>query len=743
MAMTRSSPKVWLLGKPDKDILCSGLPTNGAVLRNFLFHHQEKGLKISDSAKAAVDTTLVIWQKARIPTQRVDSGVRKLSKLYDEYCTLKKNRLSPKEGYRVKEQLFKADLDELFDISRKDSLSIMKNEEDKQFLLMQQQDPSSSSLSVLDKSLAQQESRKRARINQALARKKKYMETTQQTDTIASSIVENSSSSATSSSSESDDDFQPPSTPTTSTQSQPKKLKRCILTTEVAASLDRVKLPDRGAMFVVGAVAQALGHDLEHVSLSRNTIHRARVDTRKAVATTEQTAFAPDSPLLLHWDGKLLPDIAGSKEVVDRVAIVVTSGDMEQLLAVPKIGRGTGEEQSNACLCTLADWKLAHLVGGLVFDTTASNTGLQMGACTLIEKALKKDLVWIACRHHVFEVMLTAVSTVALGATSGPEVGVFKRFQNTWSFINKADFRPAGDELFVGMPTGLRQEMILFYVNAIKSRSPREDYRELLQLCHVFLGGSSDEEPFFRTPGAMHHARWMSKAIYSLKIILFKDQMKLTAHERAGLTKICLFVSLVYARYWHEAPLAERAPLNDFNLLALLHEYPVHAIRDAAVKAFRRHLWYFSEHLVSLALFDDRVDEKTKQAMVDNFSRPSNGLKRQDGKVFDHLTPLEAYVTCGSSVMFDLLSVNGQEKAKVFLSKPPALWHLDHTYQSMKAKVKLLKVVNDCAERGVALVQAYNSALTKDETQKQYLLRLVSSHRKQFPAPTKAALKTL
>ena len=58
----------------------------------------------------------------------------------------------------------------------------------------------------------------------------------------------------------------------------------------------------------------------------------------------------------------------------------------------------------------------------------------------------------------------------------------------------------------------------------------------------------------------------------------------------------------------------------------------------------------------------------------------------------------------------------------------------------MSAKVKLLKVVNDTAERGIALIQSYNSALTKDETQKQYLLQLVSSHRKQFPAQTKAAV---
>src|SRR6218665_1372303 len=157
--------------------------------------------------------------------------------------------------------------------------------------------------------------------------------------------------------------------------------------------LRNVKLPDRGAMFVVGAIAQALGVDLDDVALSRNTIQRARHETRSVVASEIRTTFTVDSPVLLHWDGKLLPDISGSKEVVDRVAILVTSGHLEQLLAVPKIGCGTGQQQCDACLCALDDWQLRSKVLGLVFDTTSSNTGLNLGACTLIEKALKRELI--------------------------------------------------------------------------------------------------------------------------------------------------------------------------------------------------------------------------------------------------------------------------------------------------------------------------------------------------------------
>lgn len=168
--------------------------------------------------------------------------------------------------------------------------------------------------------------------------------------------------------------------------------------------------------------------------------------------------------------------------------------------------------------------------------------------------------------------MLSVVSSVALGATNGHDIGVFKRFQNIWPDINKAAFLPAGDELFVGMPEGLWQE-ITYFENECKRQTPWADYRKLLQLCYVFLKGAFYEELIFHTPGAMHHTRWMSNAIYSLKIFMFRDQMKLTTHHIAAVPKnIFIFVSFRIGRYWNEACLAKKAPLNDFNLLSLLHE---------------------------------------------------------------------------------------------------------------------------------------------------------------------------
>ena len=45
-------------------------------------------------------------------------------------------------------------------------------------------------------------------------------------------------------------------------------LKSVATNPKVAAALDRVNLPDRGAMFVIASVAQALDHPLQDLALS-------------------------------------------------------------------------------------------------------------------------------------------------------------------------------------------------------------------------------------------------------------------------------------------------------------------------------------------------------------------------------------------------------------------------------------------------------------------------------------------
>ena len=55
------------------------------------------------------------------------------------------------------------------------------------------------------------------------------------------------------------------------------------------------------------------------------------------------------------------------------------------------------------------------------------------------------------------------------------------------------------------------------------------------------------------------------------------------------------------------------------------------------------------------------------------------------------------------------------------------------SFEEARKALMALKVLNDSAERGIALASTFNSSITKQEEQKQYLYQVVEHHRKQFP----------
>ena len=64
---------------------------------------------------------------------------------------------------------------------------------------------------------------------------------------------------------------------------------------------------------MAAAIAKAFGYSVEDITLFRRSVKRSRMQGRVARAKLEEENFSPNGPLLLHWNGKLLPDIHGSK----------------------------------------------------------------------------------------------------------------------------------------------------------------------------------------------------------------------------------------------------------------------------------------------------------------------------------------------------------------------------------------------------------------------------------------------
>lgn len=72
-------------------------------------------------------------------------------------------------------------------------------------------------------------------------------------------------------------------------------------------------------------------------------------------------------------DSKLLSPLAGKSEV-DRLPVIATTPNVDQLLGVLELTRTTVQEVSAAIYDTICDWAIADKVEAFVFDTTVSNT---------------------------------------------------------------------------------------------------------------------------------------------------------------------------------------------------------------------------------------------------------------------------------------------------------------------------------------------------------------------------------
>jgi len=377
----------------------------------------------------------------------------------------------------------------------------------------------------------------------------------------------------------------------------------------------------------------------------------------------------------------------------------------------------------------------------MCFDTTASNTGTKAGTCVLLQQKLGTSLIWLACRHHIHELIVANVFNLLMGCSTGPSIKLFERFSQAWNYIDRSKPESSVDDQAVASILGPQMEsLIQFFQHQLQEFQPRDDYKELLQLALIFLGDEASDV-HINTPGAYHRARWMAKLIYSLKIYLFRSQFRLTKAELSGLQQLNAFTVKLYLKAWYTSMSSTAAPRNDLQLLKDLVTYSVinKAISCSATKTFMRHLWYLSETLVGLAFFDSEISDDEKVQMVAALSKcgednPAPRVESLNESTVCQLT-LSHFVSSNTKKFFAAMQIETE-----FLQQSPGLWKTSEDYVNSCHKVQQLKVVNDAAERGVSLIENFNSVITNQEEQKQYLLQVVERHRQQFPVSKKSVI---
>ena len=103
-------------------------------------------------------------------------------------------------------------------------------------------------------------------------------------------------------------------------------------------------------------------------------------------------------------------------------------------------------------------------------------------------KKAGKEILFLACRHHVMELLIGVVFQVCLGSTSAPRVPVFTRFQRYWMFVDQSRFEKGMSSDAVSKSVqDIEDSTTEFAKGYFRESQPRDDYREFLELVIIFL----------------------------------------------------------------------------------------------------------------------------------------------------------------------------------------------------------------------------------------------------------------
>ena len=518
----------------------------------------------------------------------------------------------------------------------------------------------------------------------------------------------------------------------------------------VSATADRLGLSVRARTVMAASVANTLGVDINMTNISKSAAWERTQKERIRISGFIKDNFKKPVRLVVQWDGKIVKEKAN--RLSNRVCVYITgveNEDVRKLLGVPETVDGTGMAESEVVKNLLMEWDIKEEVCGMVFDTTSSNTGADIGACRCLEVWLDKPVLWLACRHHVHELHLKRFIQAITGQTKDPGVALFRRLKSEWYTI-EIDYTNLNKFDYSSVPVWMQEEAKLVLAWAKKELDkktwPRADYQELLKLTIICLGGEIADFQFM-LPGPDHHARFMSKNLYFLKIKLLLRMFRLSEEEQVQVEEISTFILIFYVKNWFESPLPTAAARNDLSFMVNIMKYRLVA-KPSAVMAVEqsccRHLWYLVPQTVVFALADPGLPDSQKEAMA----RKLHSLERhkiEGGKpVFPFVDLSGGDVPCMSSfvdsdswLVFDILGLAGTQD---WLTIPASLWENFLEFRKIKEFALNISVCNDIAERGVALITSYMNKVESEE-QRQALLQVVEYHRELVKNTNKSSLK--
>lgn len=477
------------------------------------------------------------------------------------------------------------------------------------------------------------------------------------------------------------------------------------------------------------------GGDPNGYCLSRTNLWKQMVKERlKQREELHSFLAGDDSKVLIQFDGKNYKKLNERHMGIEERIIVMCHTERGDVpLGLFPVESKRSADCVPPIMNAIEKNSLQQRVVGLVCDTEAVNTGRLTGICVEIERALKTPVLHLMCRHHIFEVVLRDVFESIFGGTTGARITTFDILKESWHEIKSNGFRytPLGvDE--IAMVSHFSEDAIRIVSIHANHHHFRGDYAELHDLALKFLGIQTGKS--FKIPGATNNARWMHRAIYAFKMYLFQNQIEMSPEFALLLHRFCMFVSLIYVKFWSSSAIAVDAPSNDIQFLKELDHYREidREISEVALNAFQRHLWYLSDELILLSLFSNKVSAEEKFDLslllikhVGN--RTENSIKYSD--VIDDIQHLrlDHFISPRSFFLLHILDIETS-----FLSDDTENWNKNEAYLIAQRKVQdLIVVVNDSSERALQQgAKLINGQRVQNESRLQDFI--VSSYHSTF-----------
>ena len=399
-----------------------------------------------------------------------------------------------------------------------------------------------------------------------------------------------------------------------------------------------------------------------------------------------------------------------------------------------------GEVQAEAILKTIKQWELETSVIAFTFDTTGSNSGVDKGACVRVQKKMGRKVLFLACRHHMHELLAKNTWYKMFPKDDSPHCKLFMDLKREWESL---DTRAETKIQTINLSADEREDLIKFYQDIYTSGEKvllRADYKEMVEIALKLLGSELPAEKKFtwKKVGAVHKARFMAWSLCSMKAFAFSSQMDYSEETIKNLQRFTLFQVTIYIPHFLMSSTGSDAAYNDLSLHKKLQKFrdTDEVIGEEALKTLERHLWYLSDLTVPMALFSDKVDNDIKARLAGRLLTLKNDRKKNTktqklGKPkFPRIGPntqLHDLLTKESLKFFSVIKVDDN-----WLEQPVDSWEDNADYTTAKTFVHTVKTTNDLAERAVKMATDYSQILTKDKDTRRRIIQGVEDHRRAY-----------